>query len=134
MSPSATSRTDSKREGGGSEGTRSGLPASRSTGVLDEYDPGVITSRVDFLTELGIPYDEFFRRLVEEHGGVLPQKEFVEYTNLSPPTISRLLIEMEDDGTIVRVRNGREKLVTLPEYATRISSFVAEHGNDTARS
>ncbi|QLG63292.1 helix-turn-helix transcriptional regulator [Halorarum salinum] len=86
-------------------------------GVLGDYDPSNLCSQRGFLFELGVTPDVFFRNLIEYNGGSLPQKEFGTYTNLSSSTISRLLGEMEDDGQIVRVKVGREKLVFIPEHA-----------------
>lgn len=90
---------------------------TESEGALGDYDPSTLCSRRHFVTEIGIPHDVFFSRLIEEQGGSLPQKEFGEFTNLSSSTISRILREMEDDEQVVRVRIGRENVVYLPEHA-----------------
>lgn len=102
-----------------------------SEGILDDYDPSELCSRKDFLLELGIPHDAFFCQLIEEGGGTLPQKEFVEYSNLSSSTISRLLQEMEDDGQIGRVQMGRENIVYLPDHAPVEHIAVTDDGDDT---
>jgi len=54
------------------------------------------------------------RRLLDEHGGRLPQSEIVERTGWSKSKVSRVLSAMADDGQIQKIRIGRENLVTRP--------------------
>lgn len=98
-----------------------------------DYDPSSLCSREDFLWELGIPCEEFFCRLVEEHGGSLPQQEFIEYANISKSTISRILQKMEADGMIEREQVGREKIVTLAGSAPSDTPSVTTEGDDPLR-
>ncbi|QLG27185.1 hypothetical protein HUG10_06355 [Halorarum halophilum] len=106
--------------------------AEPGTGLFD-YDPSELCSRKDFVLKLGVSHDELFCQLVEANGGTLPQKEFATYANLSSSTISRLLQEMEDDGQVVRVPVGREKVVCLPEYAPQNQLSATDDGDDTLR-
>ncbi|WP_332897153.1 helix-turn-helix transcriptional regulator [Haladaptatus sp. CMSO5] len=76
-----------------------------------------IETPADVLIELGQLPAEFVVHLLEENGGQLKQKAFTEYTSWSPSTISRLLTEVEEEGHIVRVQIGIEKIVYLPEAA-----------------
>lgn len=98
-----------------------------------EYDPSEIRSQKDFILKLGIPHDDLFCQLISENGGTLPQKEFATYANLSSSTISRLLQEMEDDGQVVRVQVGREKVVCLPEYAPETQLSATDDSDETLR-
>jgi len=54
------------------------------------------------------------RRLLDEHGGRLPQSEIVERTGWSKSKVSRVLSAMADDDQIRKIRIGRENLVTRP--------------------
>ncbi|WP_449272357.1 helix-turn-helix transcriptional regulator [Halorarum halophilum] len=114
------------------ESTRNQPGPAYDVGSL-EYDPSEIRSQKDFLLKLGIPHYDLFCQLISENGGTLPQKGFATYANLSSSTISRLLQEMEDDGQVVRVRVGREKVVCLPEYAPETQFFATDDSDETLR-
>lgn len=90
------------------------------------YDPHELGSRMDIIRKTNIYPDEYFMGLIEKEGGKLPQKAFAAYTDLSSSTISRLLQEMEDDGQIVRVQIGREKIVCLPEHDPGVDFSVLD--------
>ena len=110
MGGSSTDSVEAREPSGAEREPESEVP-------ITDYDPSKLSSRRDFVTEIGVRPEELFPQLIEEHGGTLPQKEFTEFTDLSSSTISRILQEMEDDGRIVRVRVGRENMVCLPEHA-----------------
>lgn len=59
--------------------------------------------------------EAYIESLLDENSGRLWQREIVSRTDVSSSTISRWLSAMEEEERIVRVRVGREKLVTLPE-------------------
>ncbi len=54
------------------------------------------------------------RRLLDEHGGRLPQSEIVERTGWSKSKVSRVLSAMAEDDQVRKIRLGRENLVTRP--------------------
>ncbi|WP_424019913.1 helix-turn-helix transcriptional regulator [Halorientalis pallida] len=54
------------------------------------------------------------RRLLDEHGGRLPQSEIVERTGWSKSKVSRVLSAMAEDEQVRKIRIGRENLVTRP--------------------
>jgi len=54
------------------------------------------------------------RRLLDEHGGRLPQSEIVERTGWSKSKVSRVLSAMAEDEQVHKIRIGRENLVTRP--------------------
>ena len=106
--------------------------AKPGTGLFD-YDPSELCSRKDFILKLGIPHDDLFCQLLEANEGTLPQKEFASYANVSSSTISRFLQEMEDDGQVVRVQVGREKVVCLPEYAPETHLSATDDSDESLR-
>lgn len=82
-----------------------------------DYAPEEIESRSDILTKLGITPATFVRRLLEQEGGRIYQRDFHKYVNFSASTISRLLRDLEDEEKIVRIHVGQRKLIVLPEEA-----------------
>jgi uncharacterized membrane protein len=59
------------------------------------------------------------RILLDESDGILRQKTLDDHLDCSPSTVSRTLSQMEQDGTIVREKVGREKLVAKPRETHR---------------
>ena len=53
--------------------------------------------------------------LLDVYEGRIWQQDVVAETGFSPAKVSRLLSALEDDGQIVRLRKGREKIVVDPE-------------------
>ncbi|WP_049952980.1 helix-turn-helix transcriptional regulator [Halostagnicola larsenii] len=51
--------------------------------------------------------------LIEENGGRMKQVDIVDETGWSKSKVSMLLSEMEDDGTISKLRVGRENIISL---------------------
>lgn len=51
--------------------------------------------------------------LLEEHGGRMKQVNIVENTDWSKSKVSMLLSDMEEEGTITKLRVGRENIVSL---------------------
>lgn len=51
--------------------------------------------------------------LLEEHEGRMKQVKIVEQTDWSKSKVSMLLSEMEDEGTISKLRVGRENIISL---------------------
>lgn len=78
-----------------------------------EYDPRSIESRADIYTELGLRPAQFVRRIVEQEGGWVRQRDLGRYADFSPSTVCRMLQDLEEEGVVERYRLGRGKIVTL---------------------
>lgn len=52
-------------------------------------------------------------RLLREHDGRMKQSQLVEQTEWSQATVSRLVSKLEREGTITKLRTGRENIVEL---------------------
>lgn len=78
------------------------------------YDPGEIERREDVQRVLGLSVREFVVAVLHDNEGRVKQRAFAEYTDWSASQVSRALTSLEDDGAIVRLRAGREKIVGLP--------------------
>lgn len=74
-------------------------------------------SRETVLARTGMTPEECVLELVERRDGRMRQSAVVEVTGWSPATVSRILSDMEDAGSIVRFRLGPGKVVFLPEHA-----------------
>jgi len=53
--------------------------------------------------------------LIQENGGRMKQVNIVEETGWSKSKVSMLLSDMEDDGTISKLRVGRENIISLED-------------------
>lgn len=84
-------------------------------------------TKADVFLETGLTPEEFIVAQLEARDGRLRQQAICDITGWSVGTISRILSEMEDDGSIERVRIGQEKLVFLPGAK---SSLVAPPDDD----
>lgn len=71
-------------------------------------------SKADVFLETGLLPEEYVLAEIEARGGRIQQQEICRYTGWSDGCVSRLLSEMEAEGTIERVRLGNQKLVYLP--------------------
>lgn len=60
--------------------------------------------------------EERVLRYLRPHGGRMRQGDLVECTEWSKSKMSRLLSDMEAEGTINRTQIGREKIVALPGH------------------
>ncbi|WP_336359201.1 helix-turn-helix transcriptional regulator [Haladaptatus sp. ZSTT2] len=90
---------DDDDDGTGATATQStSTAASATTGVTDE----------ELLTD-----ENRVLRLLEESGGRMRQVNIVDETGWSKSKVSMLLSDMEDDGTISKLRMGRENIVSL---------------------
>jgi len=68
------------------------------------------------------------RELLEDNGGRMKQTEIVDATEWSKSKVSMLLSEMEEEGTVTKLRVGRENIISLPgeEPAAARSPFEDE--------
>lgn len=85
-------------------------PADRSS------DPApVAPSQIAEPEQEGPPLtkEEEVCRLLGEHDGRMKQSQLVEQTEWSQATVSRLVSKLEREGTITKLRTGRENIVEL---------------------
>lgn len=75
-----------------------------------EPEPGDDERDVELLSD-----EERVLRLLERNGGRMKQANIVADTNWSNAKVSQLLSAMDDEGTVDKLRIGRENLITLPE-------------------
>lgn len=52
-------------------------------------------------------------RILRDHDGRMKQSRLVEHTEWSQATVSRLLTKLEQEGTVTKLRSGRENIVEL---------------------
>lgn len=71
-------------------------------------------TKSDIVIETGVRPSEFVCSQVQASGGKLSQQELLERTGVSPSTLSQMLTEMEEAGTIHRRQFGSRKFVYLP--------------------
>lgn len=57
--------------------------------------------------------EEEICRLLREHEGRMKQSQLVDRTEWSQATVSRLVSKLESEGTITKLRSGRENIVEL---------------------
>ena len=60
--------------------------------------------------------EEEICRLLREHAGRMKQSQLVEETDWSQATVSRLLTRLEQEGTVTKLRAGRENIVELRDH------------------
>lgn len=60
--------------------------------------------------------EERVHRLLESNGGRMHQTRIVEETEWSKSKVSMLLSEMESEGTISKLRVGRENIISQPGF------------------
>lgn len=57
--------------------------------------------------------EEEICRILDEHDGRMKQSRLVDHTEWSQATVSRLLTKLEQEGTVTKLRSGRENIVEL---------------------
>ncbi|WP_336133692.1 helix-turn-helix transcriptional regulator [Natronomonas amylolytica] len=97
---------------GGSEGGAAGAEAAAPDGEADAGAEGAAAgatiSEEDLLSD-----EERVVSLLEDHGGRMKQVQIVDETGWSKSKVSMLLSDMEEEGTISKLRVGRENIVSL---------------------
>lgn len=78
-------------------------------------------SKADVFVETGFTPEEYVLATIESNGRRIKQQQICEFTGWSDGAVSRILSEMEDAGTITRLRIGREKVVFLPDAKAELS-------------
>lgn len=99
---------------------KEGVPDTRRDDNQNGKDSSVGTADPDTTPriiehETMISSEEQILALLDTYDGRMWQQDVVAETGFSPPTVSRLLSELEADGQIARLRKGREKIVVDPE-------------------
>lgn len=79
------------------------------------------TSPKDVLTN-----EEQVLRLLDDNGGRMRQTRIVESTGWSKAKVSMLLSEMEADGTIGKLRVGRENIISRPGFEPKAARSALE--------
>lgn len=110
-----------------SDGDRRDGVADDETAASGEGD----RSMADVFLETGLTPREYILSELAARGGRMRQQAICDATGWSAGTVSRILTEMEDAGSIERVRIGHEKIVFLPDAK---SSLVAPPDPDDPRS
>ncbi|QLD87028.1 hypothetical protein HWV23_15280 [Natronomonas halophila] len=95
-----------------------------SEGQADEAAAGATVSEEDLMSD-----EERVVSLLEAHGGRMKQVNIVEETGWSKSKVSMLLSEMEDEGTISKLRVGRENIVSLSGHEPDAAGSPFEDGS-----
>lgn len=105
--------------------SRNGEPAetpadesSRPEPISDpsaEPSPAPDATEASAVDEPPLTKEEEICRLLEEHAGRMKQSELVDRTEWSHATVSRVLDRLEQNGTVTKLRTGRENIVELRE-------------------
>lgn len=98
-------------------GTTDGDRAAEEGGPAEPRLPrpdGDVPPPDELFRRTGTTGEEYLVSLLRANGGRLMQNQFVDATGWAKSTVSRLLTELERQGTVTRVRVGREKIVCLP--------------------
>lgn len=82
-------------------------------------------TRSELSAETGLQPETYVERLLEANDGRLRQSDVGERAQLSASTTSRLLSDMEEEGRIVRIPDGREKVVCLPTHVPEFATVDA---------
>lgn len=81
-----------------------------------EYNPEIAAkSKADFFMKTGMTPEMYLLRLLDAHGGTVPQAELVAMTGWPPDVLSHLLADLEEAGYITRFQSNDSLLVTAPE-------------------
>lgn len=104
-------RVSGTRDDGAEQSTPSRERDSAETDALSADCP----TRRDVVRETGLTPEEYLLQKLRAEGGEIRQQDLCDWTDWSESSVSRQLTEMEEEGLIVRLRIGREKIVRLPE-------------------
>lgn len=73
-------------------------------------------------------------RLIAAEGGHVRQRVIVDRTGWSKSRVSRLLSAMVDDGTVEKLRVGRENVICLEGHLPEFVRFADENPEEDSRS
>lgn len=94
-------------------GATGGSGAAAGAGVAAETDEGGPMPEPSVPDEELLADDDRVVRMLQDHGGRMKQVKIVEETGWSKSKVSMLLSDMEEDGTISKLRVGRENVISL---------------------
>ncbi|WP_265112011.1 helix-turn-helix transcriptional regulator [Halosolutus halophilus] len=89
---------------------RAGGRSQEAPGEPDDADDGGLPDE-ELLTD-----DDRVVKLIRENGGRMKQVNIVEETGWSKSKVSMLLSDMEEEGTISKLRVGRENIISLEGF------------------
>jgi len=81
--------------------------------TVDDGDGGAAAASPDISDEELMSDEDRVVAMLEERGGRMKQVNIVEETGWSKSKVSMLLSDMEEDGTLSKLRVGRENIVSL---------------------
>ncbi|SEH47096.1 hypothetical protein SAMN05192561_102236 [Halopenitus malekzadehii] len=116
---------DPNRRSHARETTAGGSPAPEAE--ADDHDVPTETDAEPAATTPSIPDEELLSdddrviRILREHGGRIKQSRIVDRTEWSKSKVSVLLSEMTDEGTVSKLRVGRENVVSLEGHEPDIA-------------
>jgi len=86
-------------------------PATPDTAAGDSFEETDSIADEELLTD-----EDRVVKLIRENGGRMKQVNIVEETGWSKSKVSMLLSDMEDEGTISKLRVGRENIISLEGF------------------
>ncbi|MFC7044431.1 helix-turn-helix transcriptional regulator [Halobacteriaceae archaeon GCM10025711] len=110
--PRANAGTGSRHADGGTGNRRANADAESSASA-----PANGTDRPQQPDDSLVTGEERIVALLRKHGGRMRQKDIVAATRFSKATVSRKLSRLEQDAHVVKLTDGRENVVCLPEAA-----------------
>ncbi|ELZ07086.1 membrane protein [Halovivax asiaticus JCM 14624] len=103
--------------GDGSTADDEGQPSSLGGGAGNRTTEDTSEESVSAISDAELMTDEDrVVSLLSENGGRMKQVQIVERTDWSKSKVSMLLSEMESDGTISKLRVGRENIISLDGF------------------
>ncbi|MEF8915877.1 helix-turn-helix transcriptional regulator [Natronomonas sp.] len=110
---------------GGSAGAETAAPGAETDGVT-EAAAGATVSEEDLMSD-----EERVVSLLEDHGGRMKQVKIVDETGWSKSKVSMLLSDMEEEGTISKLRVGRENIVSLSGHEPDAAGSPFDEDDDS---
>ncbi|WIV66577.1 helix-turn-helix transcriptional regulator [Natrialbaceae archaeon AArc-T1-2] len=93
-----------------------GSTADSNDDGTDEQPPSVAPEPEPVATEELMTDEDRVVNLIRENGGRMKQVDIVDETGWSKSKVSMLLSDMEEEGTISKLRVGRENIISLDGY------------------
>jgi uncharacterized membrane protein len=126
----AAAKTDEPDGGDGSAGAEAGgtgaetAPNADAEVEAESAAAGATVSEEDLMSD-----EERVVSLLEDHGGRMKQVKIVDETGWSKSKVSMLLSDMEEEGTISKLRVGRENIVSLSGHEPDAAGSPFEDGS-----
>ncbi|WP_121740896.1 helix-turn-helix transcriptional regulator [Natronorubrum halophilum] len=90
--------------------------AATAAAGVDDRNPDAASESGALTDEELLTDDDRVVKLIRENGGRMKQVKIVEETGWSKSKVSMLLSDMEEDGTISKLRVGRENIISLEGF------------------